>query len=161
MDGARHPHDYGTMSKRIFAAAAAIALFALAFSMARAGQGPSAESAMAFEHNLADAYVANDPAALGRLLANDWVVISARGGMADRDGVIDVVRKGFWVHKVMKISQPRVRIYGNIAVVTYALKNVGIFGTKHFNVNERETDVLLWDGTGWKAVLSHESFLTD
>ncbi len=144
-----------------FAAAAAIALFALAGSTAFADQAPTTGSAMTFEHNLAKAFVDNDPSALGPLLASDWVVVSARGGMADRDSVIDAVRKRLWVHKNMDISEPRVRIYGNTAVVTYRLANAGIFGGKPFNVQERETDVLLWNGSAWKAVLSHESFLTE
>lgn len=114
---------------------------------------------MTFEHNLAKAFVDNDADALSTLLSSDWVVISARGDMADRDGVIDAVRKRQWVHTKMEISEPRVRIYGDTAVVTYRLANAGIFGGKPFDVQERETDVLLWDGSAWKAVLSHESFV--
>jgi hypothetical protein len=161
MDGPRDLCEYGGMRYEKFAAAAAIALFALTCSTARADPAPTADSAMAFEHNLAKALVDNDPAALSRLLASDWVVVSARGGIADRDAVIDAVRKGLWVHKTVDISEPRVRIYGDNAVVTYRLANVGILGGKPFNVQERETDVLVWNGGVWKAVLSHESFLNE
>jgi hypothetical protein len=161
MDGARHLCENGDMRYRNFVAAAAIALFAVASSAARADTGPTTDSAMAFEHNLAKALVDNDPNALGRLLASDWIVISARGGVADRDAVIDAVRKGLWVHKTVDISDPRVRIYGNTAVATYRLANVGILGGKPFNVQERETDVLVWNGGEWKAVLSHESYLNE
>lgn len=141
------------------AAGAVIASFVLACGSARADAGPTTDGAMAFEHDLANAFVANDPGALGHLLANDWVVVSAYGDMADRDGVLDAVRKGQWVHKKMDISEPRVRIYGDTAVVTYRLANAGVFGGKPFNVQERETDVLVWSGSGWHAVISHESFL--
>ena len=154
-------HKNGGICFGKFAAATVIALFAFGCSAALADLAPTADSALAFEQNLSKALVDNDPDALARLLASDWVVISARGSIANRDGVIDAVRKRLWVHTTVDVSEPRVRIYGNTAVVTYRLKNAGILGGKSFNVHERETDVLVWDGSVWKAVLSHESFLNE
>jgi ketosteroid isomerase-like protein len=159
MDAGSLECDDWSMNLRVFAALAAIAFFGLPSTAARADQAQSTQSALAYEQRLAAAYVHNDANALANLLTSDWIVISARGDTADRPSVVDAVRKGLWVHTTMRISEPRVRIYGNTAVVTYRLADVGIFGGKPFNVQERETDVLLWSDDAWKAALSHESFV--
>jgi hypothetical protein len=57
-----------------------------AAASARAGDGsgpktgPSAESALAAEQELARAMAANDAAGIERLLADDWAVIATTGG---------------------------------------------------------------------------------
>jgi hypothetical protein len=45
--------------------------------------GPTAENALAAEQELTNALLANDPDAVGRLLDNDWAVISADGRLGD------------------------------------------------------------------------------
>jgi ketosteroid isomerase-like protein len=57
------------------------------------------------------------------------------------------------------MSEPRVRLYGDTAVVTSKLHPAGTFVGKPFDVNERETDVLRWQGGSWKIVLTHETFI--
>lgn len=149
------------MRNRTLAIAAAIASFALSCPVRADPALPTAAGAIAYEQDLAKAFTTNDPNALAGLLASDWIVVSARGSVADRDSVIDAVRKHQWVHTKMAISETRVRMYGNTGVVTYRLANAGVFGGKPFDVQERETDVLLWNGNAWQAVLSHESFLNE
>src|SRR5579863_10451148 len=84
--------------------------------------GPTAESALAAEKAVNQALLTSDADALGRLLADDWVVISAYGGMAERGPFIAEIRSGQFTRKTMDLSDPRVKIYGNTAVVTTQLK---------------------------------------
>lgn len=57
----------------------------------------------------------------------------------------------------MDLSDTRVRLYGNVAVVTAHLKTSGTLFGKSFDLPEQETDVLVWGDSGWKSVLTHET----
>jgi ketosteroid isomerase-like protein len=119
--------------------------------------GPTAENALAAEQEVARALLANDADAVGRLLADDWVVISTYGGMGDRAGFLAVIKSGDFTRKTMDLSDLKVRLYGNMALVTSQLKTSGTLGGKSFDVAERQTDVLIWQDGGWKSVLTHET----
>lgn len=137
-----------------------------AAASARAGDGsgpktgPSAESALAAEQELARAMAANDAAAIERLLADDWAVIATTGGVGEGKSIFpDGIKSGYLTRKTFEISEPRVRLYGNIAVVTTKVKTSGTFQGKPFDVSERQTDVLRWQQGAWKVVLTHETKL--
>lgn len=121
------------------------------------GPGATAENAVAAEQHVARALLANDADAVGRLLADDWIVVSTYGGVADKAGFLGVIRSGEFVRKTMDLSDIRVKLYGNTAVVTSKLITSGTFMGKSFNVPERQTDVLVWRDGGWKSVLTHET----
>jgi ketosteroid isomerase-like protein len=123
------------------------------------GVGPTTENALAAEKGVNQALLASDADALGRLLADDWIVISAYGGVAERGGFIAAIKSGQFTRKTMDLSDPRVRIYGNMAVVTTQLKTSGTIGGKDFDVSERQTDVLIWSNGAWKSVLLHETLI--
>jgi hypothetical protein len=61
-------------------------------------------------------------------------------------------------HRAYEVSEPRVRLYGNAALVTTKVHNAGTFGSKPFDVMERETDVWIWKDGSWKCVLTHEAW---
>jgi ketosteroid isomerase-like protein len=143
----------------------AVSVMALSMAPSRAAEGvkPAAErsaaGALAVVQEMARAMRENDADGIERLLADDWAVISARGGLAEGKSVFpDGIRSGYLTRKTFDLSEPRVRLYGNIALVTTKLHLSGTFSGKPFDVKERETDVLHWQGGGWKIVLSHESF---
>ena len=119
--------------------------------------GPTEESAVAAEQEVAKALLANDADAVGRLLADDWVVVSTYGRMADREAFLGVIRSGQFSRKAMELSDIRVKLYGNTAVVTSELHTSGMLMGKPFDVLERQTDVLVWNEGGWKSVLTHET----
>jgi ketosteroid isomerase-like protein len=121
--------------------------------------GPTAENALAAEKQVNQALLASDVDALGRLLADDWVVISAYGGISEREPFIAAIKSGQFTRKTMDLSDPRVRIYGNTAVVTTELKTSGTIGGRNFDVSERQTDVLIWSDGAWKSVLLHETMI--
>jgi ketosteroid isomerase-like protein len=122
--------------------------------------GPSAEGALAAEQELARAMQANDAAGIERLLADDWAVIATTGGVGEGKSIFaDGIKSGYLTRKTFEISEPRVRLYGNIAVVTTKVKTSGTFQGKPFDVSERQTDVLRWQHGAWKVVLTHETKL--
>lgn len=138
-----------------------IAIPKAAAGAAKPAAGPTAESVMAAEAELARALRDNDPDGIARSLSDDWVVISARGGLGEGKSVFpDAIKAGFLKHTAYEVSEPRVRLYGDMALVTTKLHNAGTFGDKHtpYDVMERQTDVWLWKDGAWKCVLTHEAW---
>lgn len=119
--------------------------------------GPTAENALAAEKQVNQALLTSDAGALGRLLADDWIVVSAFGSVAERGPFIAAIKSGQFTRRTMDLSEPRVKIYGHTAVVTTQLKTSGTIGGKDFDVVERQTDVLVWTDGAWKSVLLHET----
>ena len=120
--------------------------------------GPTAENALAAEQEIARAMANNDADGITRSLADDWVVIATSGGVAEGKLVFaDGINSGFLTRKTFEISEPRVHLYGDVALVTTKVQTSGTLQGKPFNVTERQTDVLVWKDGGWKSVLTHET----
>jgi ketosteroid isomerase-like protein len=120
--------------------------------------GPTPDNALATDQELTQKLLANDAGAVGRLLADDWTMVPTEGGeVVNRAAFLAQITSGAVVRKTMVLSEPRVRLYGNIAVVTSLIATSGTTNGTAFDVKERQTDVWKWDGEGWKAVLTHET----
>jgi hypothetical protein len=131
---------------------------------AQTAPGPTAASALSADEAINQALLTGNAGALKPLLADDWIVVSGFGAIADKPGFIDFIRKS-GARKTMILSEPRVRLYGDTALVTTHLDAVGPFVKeangkivrKCFAVKERQTDVLVWRNGGWKSELLHET----
>lgn len=136
----------------------ASALVFTAATKARPQAGPTEESALAAEQQIASAMQANDADAIARDLDDDWIVIATSGGIGEGKSVFPSgIKSGYLTRKTFEISEPRVRVYGNVALVTTKVKTSGMFQGKPFDVQERQTDVLVWKDGAWKSVLTHET----
>jgi ketosteroid isomerase-like protein len=76
-----------------------------------------------------------------------------------RDSICAAIKAGTFTRKTydMDLASARVRVYGNIATVTFKLSVSGALDHKDFSVKEVQTDVLKWEDGGWKCVLTHET----
>ena len=93
------------------------------------------------EKEFSQAIVKNDAEAVGRFLADDWIIIDPDGGIIDRARFLDVIRSGALTHEMMESDDTRVRIYGNTAIVTALTTTKGKFSGQVFTTQERATDV--------------------
>jgi ketosteroid isomerase-like protein len=126
---------------------------------ARSGAAPSEQGALATVQEMARALRENDAEAITRVLADDWAVVTARGGLGEGKSIFpEGITSGTLTRTAFDMSEPRVRLYGDMAVVTSKVRTAGTFGGKSFDVRERETDVLYWQQGSWKIVLTHETF---
>ncbi len=130
---------------------------------AKPAPGPTAESALAADDELTKALRDDDPDGIARWLSDDWVVISARGEVGEGKSIFpNAIRSGHLKHTAYESSEPRVRVYGNVALVTTRLHNAGssLVGSEHkpYDAMEIQTDVWLWKDGGWKCVLTHEAW---
>ena len=125
---------------------------------AKPATGPTAESVLAAEEEYIRAMRENDAEGIARCLSDDWAVISAKGGVGEGKSIFpDGVKQGHLTRKAYEFSEPRVRLYGNVALVTVKVHTAGMFVGKPFDVMERETDVWLWKDGSWQCVLTHET----
>jgi ketosteroid isomerase-like protein len=123
--------------------------------------GPTKENALKAEIKLGQAMRTNDADGFCRLLDPDWAVVNGIGGLGDgmRDSICAAIKAGTFTRKTydMDLANARVRVYGNIATVTFKLSLSGAFNHKDFSVAEVQTDVLKWEDGGWKCVLTRET----
>ena len=123
-----------------------------------AAAAPTAESALAADQQLATAMRNNDSAGIENMLDDDWIVVATSGGIGEGKNVFpDGIKSGYLTRKTFELVDPRVRLYGNTALVTSKLKLSGVFRGKPFDIMERQTDVLVWKDGSWKCVLTHET----
>jgi ketosteroid isomerase-like protein len=124
--------------------------------------GPTAENALTADQELAKALQNNDAAGIESMLDKDWAVITTHGDIAEGPGVFPSgIRTGYRTLTKMELSEPRVRLFGNVAVVTAKVSLAGQRDGKTFDMYERQTDVLYWEDGKWKCALTHESNLAN
>ena len=103
----------------------------------------------------AKAMVANDPAGIAAPMADDWIIVSDRG-VSTKERFMSFVDSGALTHSVFETaSEPRVKIYGDTAVLTVRVANTAHFGGQQFDADEWSTDVFRRSDGKWLCVLSH------
>ena len=119
---------------------------------------PTTESALEADQQLAHAIQANDANAIVRMLDPAWVVIDTAGGVGEGPSIFPVgIKSGYLTRTSYELSEPRVRLYGDTALVTSKVHTAGSLQGKPFDVLERQTDVWRWANGGWICVLTHET----
>ncbi len=123
--------------------------------------GPTEQSALAADDSISHALLANDTKTLRGLLADDWIVVTAQGGYDGRADILEAIDTGVWTHTQVATSSPRVKIYGTTALVTEHATVSGMsHGKPYTNIQECQTDVLVWKDGAWVSELLHESYST-
>jgi ketosteroid isomerase-like protein len=107
------------------------------------------------EKAFAEAIVKNDLEAVGRLVADDWIIIDPNGEIVDRSRFFEVIKSGALTHEMMESEDLRVRVYGESAVVTAITSAKGKFMGQEFITQERATDVFVKRDGRWQCVLTH------
>jgi ketosteroid isomerase-like protein len=112
------------------------------------------EELLKLEAEFADAIIKNDPGAIERLVADEWVIINADGGIIDKERFLGVIKSGTLTHEMMESDNMRVRVYGDSAVVTALTRTKGKFMGQEFSTEERATDFFVRLDEQWRCVLT-------
>ena len=125
--------------------------------------GPTVENALAADQQFAMALQNNDSLGIVRMLNKDWAVITSHGDIAEGPDVFPSgIRSGQRMLNAQEATEPRVRLYGNIALVTSKVRLAGQLGGKTYDdIKMRQTDVLRWEHGGWKCVLTQEALVKE
>jgi ketosteroid isomerase-like protein len=110
-------------------------------------------------HGWDQAMVANDPAAIGSFMAEDWTIIGSDGGRNDKARFLGLVESGVLTHNVMTTEDLNIRHYGDTAVVTSRGVSAGTYQGHPFREVERVSCVFVKQEGSWKCVLTHLSRL--
>jgi len=102
---------------------------------------------------------ANDAAAIGRFMADDWIIVGSDGSVTDRAAFLGLVESGIVSHDVMTSENIRVRVYGDAAVVTSDGVSAGKYHGQPFREVERASSVFVRQSGTWRCVLTHLSRL--
>jgi len=113
------------------------------------------EELLKLEKAFAAAIVKNDLEGIGRLVADDWIIVDPNGEIVDRTRFFEVIKSGALTHDVMESEDFRVRVYGDSAVVTAITSSKGKFMGQEFSTRERVTDVFVKREGRWRCVLTH------
>jgi ketosteroid isomerase-like protein len=117
-------------------------------------QGTVAQTLMDLERQWVKAALAGKGEALAPLLAPDFVSVQSDGTMHTKAAYVSMAIKGKW--QVNEVSDMKVQVYGDSAVVTGVWTGKGTDGTgKAFDGKERFADtwVKMSDGK-WQCVVS-------
>ncbi len=100
------------------------------------------------------ALASNDAEAIGRFMADDWVIVSERG-VTSKERFLAVVASGDLTHETFKGEILSVRQYGDAAVLTGRVRNNGHYKGQPFSADEWTTDVFVKRNGTWLCVHSH------
>lgn len=103
----------------------------------------------------AAAMVSNDAARIAGFMADDWVIVS-ESGVTSREQFLSVVESGELTHTAFQlVGEPRIRVYGDSAVVTGRVLNTAHFQGERVDADEWTTDVFVRRDDRWLCALSH------
>jgi ketosteroid isomerase-like protein len=123
-----------------------------------AQQGPSdSEKVLGLEKKWTESYQQRDINILSSLLAEDFVITVEDGSTFGKEGYISHSADSEVHVDVADLSELRVRLHGNTAVVTGAYHEVGSSKGKHYEYRDRLTDVWMKIDGRWQVIASHYS----
>jgi ketosteroid isomerase-like protein len=97
---------------------------------------------------------------LSSLLAEDFVITVEDGNTYSKEGYITHSADTSVKVEVAELADLRVRVRGNLAVVTGAYHERGTSNRKPYEYHDRLTDVWVKAGNNWQVIASHYSVPT-
>jgi len=126
------------------------------FSMAQQ-KSDAGSKVLGLEAKWNEAYKRGDIATMNSLLADEFIITVEDGRTFSKAGYIAQTGGGTTLVEVSEMSDLKVRIHGNTAVVTGAYHEKGTIKGKPYEYRDRFTDVwMLIDGR-WQVIASHYS----
>lgn len=110
----------------------------------------------ALEAKWADVYKQRQIGQLASLLADDYVITTEDGNTYSKIGFISFNTGPLRVD-VSELSDLKIRMYPNVAVVTGLYHESGATAGKPYDYHDRLTDVWLKNGGKWQLIASHYS----
>jgi ketosteroid isomerase-like protein len=130
---------------------ALLALVALAPPLARA-QAPAEKELMDVENHWAEATVKGDVQALERLYADEYLAIDPAGATFTKAQDIANVKSGNFKLVTFKLDELKVRLHGEVAVVTGRNTIKATYMGKDISGAYRFTDVFVKRGGRWQVL---------
>lgn len=148
--------------RKLFPVAALVLLAGLPFwdtaPLPAQGTGPGdGAKVLALERSWTDAYRRRDVSILASLLDDDFVITVEDGSTYGKTGYISHSADTSVKVETAELSDLKVRMHGNIAVVTGNYHESGSSKGQHYEYRDRLTDVWMKSGGKWQVISSHYS----
>jgi len=143
------------MRARIFSALALCLLGCFAVRNL-AQEKPDAAAIRALESKWVDAYKQRQITTVASLLADDYVITLEDGSTYGKVGFISYNAGSLRVD-IAEVSDLKIRMHDNIAIVTAAYHEKGVLAGKSYDYHDRLTDVWMKTAGKWQLIASHYS----
>jgi len=107
------------------------------------------------EDNFNMAVISNKVEEIKKCITSDWVLVDSQGGVIPQEGFFRVVEQGLLSHSTMTKEILRVKVYGDIALVTGRGQNTGTWQGQPLKADEWITDVYKQENGKWLCILTH------
>ena len=105
------------------------------------------------------AMTSNDAHAIGRFMADDWIIVGPDASVTDKAAFLSLIESRIVTHDVMTSENLRVRVYGDAGVVTADGVSAGQYHGQPFREVERASSFFVRQSGQWRCVLTHLSRL--
>ncbi|HMI02054.1 MAG TPA: nuclear transport factor 2 family protein [Pedobacter sp.] len=107
------------------------------------------------ENAFNEAVISNSVEKIKKCITGDWVLVDSQGGIIPQEGFFSVLEQGLLSHSTMTKEILRVKVYGDIALVTGRGQNTGTWKGQPMEADEWITDVYKKQDESWLCVLTH------
>ena len=107
------------------------------------------------EDNFNKAVISNRVDEIKKCITRDWVLVDSQGGIILQERFFSVLEQGLLSHSAMTKEILRVKVYGDIALVTGRGQNTTIWQGESLASDEWITDVYKKENDRWYCVLTH------
>lgn len=137
----------------------ALALLVLVIGSAAvwAQEKSDSEAVRALEMKWTESYKQRNIEILSSLLADDFVITVEDGSVYSKAGYISHTADSGTKVQVAELSDLKVRLHGNTAIVTGTYHEKGESNGKRYDYHDRLTDCWLKTGGKWQVIASHYS----
>jgi uncharacterized protein (TIGR02246 family) len=121
--------------------------------------GDDAQAIAALDNQYQTAVKTNDAAAMNRILADDFVLVTGRGGTLTKADMIKAARekRTNYEHQEVEEGTQKVRVWGDTAVVTALLRIKGARDENSLDYKVWFSNTYVRTPTGWRYVFGQAS----
>jgi ketosteroid isomerase-like protein len=132
-------------------------LVAMAVNSTNASAADEGNNVAALDTQYQAAVQKNDTAAMDRILADDFILVTGAGKTHTKADLLDEARSGRVLYERQDDSAQKVRVWGDTAVVTAKLWAKGTQNGKPFEYSLWFSDTYVRTPTGWRYVFGQAS----
>jgi ketosteroid isomerase-like protein len=107
------------------------------------------------EDNFNKAMISNSVDKIKKCITSDWILVDSQGGIIPQERIFGVIEQGLLSHSIMTKEVLRVKVYGDVALVTGRGQSSGTWQGQPLEADEWITDVYKKENDKWLCVLTH------
>ncbi len=135
----------------------ALVVSAFNLALAQSEADPATSKLTSLETKWNDAYKRGDAAGMAFLLADDFIITVEDGATFSKMGYLAHTADSELRVQISDMTDLRVRVHGNVAIVTGAYHEKGTSKGKAYESHDRFTDVWMKTNGDWQVIVSHYS----